>query len=540
MKPLKNNILAVLLVSILLSCSSKQHVDLIVTNAKVYTVNESFENAESFAVRNGKFLDIGSSKDILNKYEAKNIVDAKKHAIYPGFIDGHCHFYGLGLQQQKVNLRGTTSYDDVLEKLVAFQKSKNTSYITGRGWDQNDWVLKEFPTKDKLDKAFPKTPVAITRVDGHAMLVNQAAMDLAGITKTSKVEGGDFMQRDGKLTGVLIDNAMDFIKIPEPSKSEQIQALMDAQKICFNLGLTTVDDAGLDKEVIELIDSLQQENQLKMRIYAMISNKEKNLNYYLNKGIVKTDRLHVRSVKVYADGALGSRGATLKDPYSDKKGHFGALVNSYDNLQKLATRIAASPYQMNTHAIGDSANYVMLKTYENVLKNSTDRRWRIEHAQIVDQKDFSMFKNVLPSIQPTHATSDMYWAEHRVGSERMKGAYAYKKLLQQYGKVALGTDFPVEKVSPLHTFYAAAIRKDLQGYPEKGFQTKNALSRENTLKGMTIWNAYANFEEKEKGSIEIGKVADFILLEKDIMTISGDAIPDTKVIATYINGEKVQ
>ncbi len=539
MKPFKNNLLTGLILSTILSCSSKQQVDLIVTNAKVYTVNKSFENVESFAVRDGKFLDIGNSKDILNQYEAKNIVDANNKAIYPGFIDGHCHFYGLGLQQQKVNLRGTSSYNDVLEKLVAFQKRKNTSYITGRGWDQNDWAIKEFPTKEKLDKAFPKTPVAITRVDGHAMLVNQAAIDLAGITSASKVEGGDFIQKDGKLTGVLIDNAMDFIKIPEPSKSEQIQALMDAQKICFNLGLTTVDDAGLDKEVIELIDSLQRENLLKMRIYAMISNKEKNLNYYLNKGIVKTDRLHVRSVKVYADGALGSRGATLKDPYSDKKGHFGALVNSYDNLQKLATRIAASPYQMNTHAIGDSANYVMLKTYENVLKNSTDRRWRIEHAQIVDQKDFSMFKNILPSIQPTHATSDMYWAEDRVGAERMKGAYAYKKLLQQYGKVALGTDFPVEKVSPLHTFYAAAIRKDLEGFPEEGFQTSNALSRENTLKGMTIWNAYANFEEEEKGSIEIGKVADFILLEKDLMTIPGDAIPHTNVIATYINGEKV-
>lgn len=219
---------------------------------------------------------------------------------------------------------------------------------------------------------------------------------------------------------MLIDNAMNFINNPKPSKKEQIQALKDAEKICFDLGLTTVDDAGLDKEVIELIDSLQKTGDLKMRIYAMISNNQKNLDYYLNKGIIKTDRLNVRSVKVYSDGALGSRGAALKDEYSDKKGHFGALVNSYENLQKVAKRIADLDYQMNTHAIGDSANYVMLKTYNEVLKNKTDRRWRIEHAQIVDAKDFNLFKNVLPSIQPTHATSDMYWAEDRVGAERIK------------------------------------------------------------------------------------------------------------------------
>lgn len=338
---------------------------------------------------------------------------------------------------------------------------------------------------------------------------------------------------------MLIDNAMNFINNPKPSKKEQIQALKDAEKICFDLGLTTVDDAGLDKEVIELIDSLQKTGDLKMRIYAMISNNQKNLDYYLNKGIIKTDRLNVRSVKVYSDGALGSRGAALKDEYSDKKGHFGALVNSYENLQKVAKRIADSDYQMNTHAIGDSANYVMLKTYNEVLKNKTDRRWRIEHAQIVDAKDFNLFKNVLPSIQPTHATSDMYWAEDRVGAERIKGAYAFNDMLKEYGKVALGTDFPIEHVSPLYTFYAATIRKDLKGYPEKGYQMENALSRENALKGMTIWNAYANFEENEKGSIEVGKVADFIILDKDIMTIDGKEIPNTKVIATYVNGEKV-
>ncbi|RBW62418.1 amidohydrolase [Tenacibaculum sp. E3R01] len=532
-------ILPLLFISIIISCNKKEEADLIITNSNTYTVNNNFDKAESFAIKDGKFIAVGTNTEIQEKYTSTNIIDAKNKPIYPGFIDAHCHFYGLGLQQQKVNLVGTKSYDEVLQKLIDFQKKKNTLFITGRGWDQNDWEIKEFPTKDKLDKLFPSIPVAIRRIDGHAMLVNQVAIDLAGITIDSKIDGGEFIKKEGKLTGVLIDNAMNFIKVPQPNKAAQIQALKDAEKICFDLGLTTVDDAGLDKQVIELIDSLQKSGDLKMRIYAMISNNKENLDYYLNKGIIKTNRLNVRSVKVYADGALGSRGAALKDQYSDKKGHFGALVNSYENLQKLALRIANSKYQMNTHAIGDSANYVMLKTYNNVLKNKGDRRWRIEHAQIVDLKDFHHFKNILPSIQPTHATSDMYWAEDRVGSHRIKGAYAYNDLLKQYGKVALGTDFPIENVSPLYTYYAATIRKDLKGYPENGYQINNALTREDALKGMTIWNAYANFEESEKGSIEIGKVADFVILENDIITIEGNKIPKTKVKSTYINGERV-
>ncbi|MFL0062007.1 amidohydrolase [Tenacibaculum maritimum] len=532
------NILSLL--TCFVSCQQQEKADLIVVNATVYTVNSNFDKVESFAVKHGKFMAIGTNKEIQKKYNAPKVIDAKNNPIYPGFIDAHCHFYGLGLQQQKVNLVGTKSYDEVLQKLVEFQKEKKSSFITGRGWDQNDWEIKEFPTKEKLDKLFPTTPVAIRRIDGHAMLVNQTAIDMANITVNSTVDGGEFLKKNGTLTGVLIDNAMHFIRVPSPSKQEQIQALKDAEKICFDLGLTTVDDAGLSKQVIELIDSLQQKGDLKMRIYAMISNTKKNLDYYLNKGIIKTNRLHVRSVKVYADGALGSRGAALKKEYTDKKGHFGTLVNSYNDLQSLAKKIANSMYQMNTHAIGDSANYVMLKTYHTVLKNLTNRRWRIEHAQVVDTKDFPLFKNVLPSIQPTHATSDMYWAKDRIGIKRVKRAYAYKDLLLQYGKVALGTDFPIENVNPLYTFYAATIRKDLKGYPKDGFQNNNALSRKNTLKGMTIWNAFANFEEKEKGSIEVGKLADFVILDKDVMTIKEAEIPTTKVIATYISGEKVK
>jgi predicted amidohydrolase YtcJ len=539
---MKYLISSLILTLILISCTKKIQVDTIIIGANVYTVNDEFSKAEAFAIKDGKIIDVGTSVEMQLKYAATYVNDVKGKTIVPGFIDAHCHFYGLGLQQQKVDLEGTKSFEEVIERIVDFQKEKNVAYITGRGWDQNDWKVKEFPSKEKLDELFPDTPIAVTRIDGHALLANQAAIDLAGITIKTPFSGGEIIKKDGELTGIFIDAPMELIeaKIPEPSKAEKIRALKDAENICIDLGLTTVDDAGLSKETIELIDSLQQAGELKIRIYAMVSVSDKNIEYFTKKGIIKTDLLNVRSFKVYADGALGSRGAAMKKSYSDQHNHFGALVTPLADLRSYASKIAASDYQMNTHAIGDSANYVMLQTYKKVLKGKKERRWRIEHAQIVDVADFHYFHNIIPSIQPTHATSDMYWAKDRIGLERMKGAYAYKVLLDKYGKVALGTDFPVEKVSPLLTFYAAVARKDLNNFPEKGFQKENALTRVETLKGMTIWAAYANFEENEKGSIEKGKFADFIVLDNDIMQIEESKIPTIKVEETYINGVKVK
>ena len=530
------------LITMTISCSKKEKADTIIINANMYTVNNNFELAEAFAIKDGKIIDVGTTLQIQSKYASTYVNDVKGKTIIPGFIDAHCHFYGLGLQQQKVDLTGTKSFEEVLQKIIDFQKEKNVAYITGRGWDQNDWEIKEFPTKEKLDELFPNTPVSITRIDGHALLANQTAIDLAGVTINTPFSGGEILQKEGKLTGVFIDNPMELIevKIPEPSKKEKIQALKDADKICVDLGLTTVDDAGLSREIIELIDSLQQANELKIRIYAMVTNTPKDLDYYLTKGILKTDRLNVRSIKVYGDGALGSRGAAMKKPYSDKHNHFGALLATPEDFMNISKQIAASDYQMNSHAIGDSANYLLLKTYKKVLKGKTDRRWRIEHAQIIDKEDFKYFDNILPSVQPTHATSDMYWAEDRVGAERIKGAYAYKDLLNNYGKIALGTDFPIENVSPFLTFYAAVARKDLNNYPEEGFQIENALTREETLKGMTVWAAFSNFEENEKGSIEVGKLADFIILDKNIMEVEENEIPYIKAEETYINGERVK
>ncbi len=450
--------------------------------------------------------------------------------------------YNLGLSLQQVQLYGTKSYKEVLNRVITFQKEKNSEYIIGRGWDQNDWEDKKYPTKKELDSLFPSIPVALTRIDGHAMIVNSAALELAGITPETKMDGGEVLLENGLPTGLLIDTPMTLVRktFPKQTTDYKINALKEAEKKCLKLGLTTINDAGLDREIIELIDILQQSNDLSIKVYAMVSNSEENLDYYLNNGFVKTDKLNVRSVKIYADGALGSRGAAMKQEYSDQHQHFGAMITNEAEMKKLAIRISKAGYQMNTHAMGDSANVSVLRVYAEVLKNEKDPRWKVEHSQIVSEHDFDYFSNkILPSIQPTHATSDMYWAEDRVGSERIKGAYAYKTLLNKSGMIALGTDFPIEKVNPMHTFYSAVARKDLQNYPEGGFRIEEALTREETLKGMTIWAAYSNFEENEKGSIEAGKFADFTILDTDIMTCKEDKIPNTKVIATFINGEIV-
>ena len=530
-----------LLVLFLTGCEYlKEKVDLVIVNANVYTVDAEFSKAEAFAVHKGKFIAVGTTEEIRDKYTSNQLVDADGRTITPGLIDAHCHFFGLGLKQQTVDLVGTKSFEEVLERVQAFQSENPKEFILGDGWDQNDWEVKEYPTRKELDQLFPDTPVALSRIDGHALLVNKAALDLAGIDWSTKVEGGEIVKGAMGITGVLVDNPMDLVysKIPMPDLDAQVKALKDAERICLNNGLTTVDDAGLNRATIELIDSLQQTGELSIKVYAMVSNNPEDVDYFIYKGPIKTERLNVRSVKVYGDGALGSRGAALKKPYSDKWGHYGAMVTPIDEIEDLARRLAISEYQMNTHAIGDSANAVVLRTYEEVLKDRPDRRWRVEHAQIIDSLDFDYFANgVIPSVQPTHATSDMYWAEDRLGEDRVKGAYAFKKLLDKAGTLALGTDFPVEQVSPFLTFYAAVTRKDVEGYPEGGFQMQDALTREEALKGMTIWAAYSNFEEDEKGSIEAGKFADFVIYDKDMMTVPVAEIPTIMAEQTFINGK---
>ncbi|MGB5435274.1 MAG: amidohydrolase [Maribacter sp.] len=538
---MKKFYLILLLLSI--GCGQKkENVDLIVINSNTYTVDGDFSTIEAFAIHGGKFVATGTTDEIQQKYASDTVLNAEGKTITPGLIDAHCHFYGLGQNQQVVDLVGTKGYDEILLKVKEFQEQNPKDFILGRGWDQNDWEVKEFPTKEALDALFPDTPVALIRIDGHALLVNQKALDRAGIDMDTKVDGGEIVKKDGKLTGILIDNPMGMVYavIPSMDRTAQIQALKDAEKICLEYGLTTVNDAGLGRSTIELIDSLQQTGDLSIRVYAMVSATQSELDYYLSKDPYKTERLNVCSIKVYGDGALGSRGAAMREPYSDKPGHYGAMVTPVTDLEALADRIAATEFQMNTHAIGDSANVVILRAYKKALQGKKDRRWKVEHAQIISPDDFDYFKDgIIPSVQPTHATSDMYWAGDRIGKEREKGAYAYKTLLQKAGTIALGTDFPVEQVSPFLTFYAAVGRKDLNDYPEGGYQMKDALTREETLKGMTIWAAYSNFEEDEKGSIEVGKVADFTVYSDNLMEIPITKVPDIKVEQTYINGNRV-
>ena len=531
----KQILILIVLFTSLQSC--KKSVDFIAFNGNIYTVNSDFNTASAFAVKDGKFVDIGN-EEILSKYNTNQKIDLNGSTVLPGLIDAHCHFYGLGLNQSMIDLTGTNSFNEILEKI----SNKDNNIIRGRGWDQNDWKIKDFPNKEKLDLIYPNTPVILERIDGHAYLVNQKALDIAGIDINTKSTNGTLLSKKGKLTGVLIDGPMSLIDISfgEISLDDKIKALVSAQEICFKNGLTTVDDAGLSKDIIMLIDSLQKKELLKMRVYAMISNSENDVNYFIENGPIKTNSLNVRSVKVYGDGALGSRGATLKKPYSDDKHNYGKLVTSYKDIKDLANKLAEANFQMNTHAIGDSTINLLIDTYSKVLETKTDPRWRIEHSQIIDVNDIKGYNNkILPSVQPTHATSDMYWAEERVGSKRIKGAYAYKALLEKSKVIGLGTDFPVEKVNPFHTFYASVSRKDLNDYPEKGFEFENALSREETLKGMTIWAAYLNFEEKEKGSIEKGKFADFIIIDRDIMKVEINKTPETKVLKTYLSGELV-
>jgi predicted amidohydrolase YtcJ len=536
--------LSLLVVVTLLSCND--NADLIIYNAKIYTVDSSFSVAEAMVVKDGKILAIGTTKDITDKYSAKEKVDAAGKFIYPGFIDAHAHFLNYGLSLQNADLVDTKSWDEVLQRLQQFKQQKSIQsgqWITGRGWDQNDWAIKEFPDKQKLDSLFPDNPVLLTRVDGHAAVANSKALQLANVQAGQKITGGDIELKNGQPTGILIDNAIDLVSnvIPRADKTKLTNALLDAQKNCFAVGLTTIDDCGVSASSVDLIEGLHKAGQLKMRLYLMLSDDPANYNYLEKRGIVKTDRLTVRGFKLYGDGALGSRGACLLQPYSDRPDWSGFLLSPATHFDSAAARIYSKGFQMCTHAIGDSGNRVILNTYAKYLKGKNDLRWRIEHAQVVNEKDFALFGqySIIPSVQPTHATSDMYWAGDRLGKEREKGAYAFRQLMAQNGWIPLGTDFPVEDISPFKTFAAAVFRQDAKGWPQGGYQIENALSPQDALRGMTIWAAKSNFEEKERGSLEVGKFADFILLDRDLLTTDLPSTLQTKVLATYVGGEKV-
>jgi predicted amidohydrolase YtcJ len=534
-----------LLPLVFISCQQeKENVDLIVYNAQIQTVDSTMQLFQAMAVREGRILDLGSSKYINKTYRSAATIDFKNRYVYPGFIDPHSHFTGYSFNLTYADLWNSVSMEEIIERLKEHDENNpNEKWILGRGWDQNHFEIKEMPDNSLLNEMFPNKPVYLVRVDGHAAIANNRALNRADINSRTIVEGGEVVIENGKPTGLLIDKAMDLVaqKIPKLTDEEKVVLLQKGERNLFSVGLTSVCDAGLSLESILFLDSLQKGSELDIRIYAMLNPTQENYNYFLSKGPYVTDRLSVRSIKLYADGALGSRGALLKQPYSDRPSTRGILVDDINLIKRACERAKKHGFQVNTHCIGDSAVRIMLDMYASYLEPGNDLRWRIEHAQIVDPVDFDKFgeHNIIPSIQTIHAVSDMRWAENRVGPERIKGAYAYRDLMNQTGWLPNGSDFPVENINPLYSYHAAFTRTEKDGFPAGGWHPEQALTREEALKGMTIWAAKANFEENNRGSIEKGKFADFVVFDNDLLTIEPEKIYDLKVHETWLEGKRV-
>lgn len=532
------------LACLFLSCGHKEHADLLLVNGRVYTVDSGFSVAEAFAVKDGKIIKTGKTAELQSQYDAVSTIDAHGSAIFPGFIDAHAHFVGYGRGLFEVGLYDCRDWSEVIARVKKFAaEHPGEPWIRGRGWDQNLWPEKSFPDNKLLCELFPDRPVLLQRIDGHAAVANARALEMAHVYAGQTVTGGTVETKGNKLTGVLIDNAVDLVTkiIPQASLKDYEKWLTAAQKNCFAQGLTTIADCGLMYNDIDAIEKLQNAGSLQMRLYVMLSDDTANYNRYLGRGPYKTDKLFVKGIKAYADGALGSRGACLLRHYNDNPGWSGFLLSSAAHFDSLAQMVIGTDFQLCTHAIGDSGNRVVLNIYNKYLQGKNDKRWRIEHAQVVNERDFDLFgkASVIPSVQPTHATSDMYWAADRIGADRLKGAYAYRQLLGQNGWLPLGTDFPVEDISAVKTFFAAVVRKDAKGFPAGGFQKENALTRAQALRGITIWAAKACFLEQEVGSIEVGKRADFVILDHDLMSVGEGDILKTNVSAAYMDGKAV-
>ncbi len=536
-KKLVNGSKSAIVLLMLLACSELPEYDLVVLNAKVLSFDSEKFSDVNIGISNGKIAEMS-----LSELKGAHYVDAKGQFVYPAFIDAHCHFVGYASGLQQVNLVGTRSLIEVIDRLKTFEKEHpELDFIVGRGWDQNDWAEKSFPNNELLSAAFPSKAVYLTRIDGHALLLNKKALEIVG-TLPDWIDGGEIIRENGLPTGVLIDEAMSLVRIPELSKKLRTAGLQLAEANCFSLGLTGLADAGLAFGSILFLDSLQRAGVLKMPVYAMLSDSEDDNAQLFADGYFTSELIKVKSIKVYFDGALGSRGALLLQPYSDHPGHFGLQIKHREDLKNLCVEAKKKGIQINVHAIGDSANRVVLQVFAEVLGGKNNLRWRVEHAQIVNPADSGYFINysILPSVQPTHATSDMYWAEERLGKTRINHAYAYQDLLRwSGGHMPLGTDFPVEDIDPRKTFYAAVTRQDAAGFPAGGFLPQQKLTRIEALKGMTIEAAYAQFEENETGSIEPGKWANLFFSPTNLLACTEQEILNTKITRTIVRGKTV-
>lgn len=528
---------------ILSACKpGKTNVDLIIRNAVIYTADSAFTLHTTMAVDNGKILAVGDDITINETYQSDSVYDAEGKAVYPGFIDPHSHFHGYVLSHQYADLQPATSYENMLDIVAKHQESSSSEWIVGRGWDQNNWPGQQFPDNKLLNERFPDNPVVLIRIDGHAVLVNQAAIDKSGLKADNLPNPAQAVIKKGKFTGIFTEALADTFRnlVPEPAGKLLAEMMIKSAMECHQTGLTMVTEAGADASLIEFYDSLQKEDNFELALYVMLNPTDDNVKKYIRKGPLRKEKLNIHSIKLYADGALGSRGACLLKPYSDDPDNYGIMTINPEELGKWCVTAYDNGYQVNTHAIGDSANRMVLDVYSNYLLPGNDLRWRIEHAQVIDPADFRKFGEfgIIPCVQATHATSDMGWARQRLG-KRVRNAYAYRKLMKENGWLPNGTDFPIENISPIYTFYAAVDRKDLKGNPPKGWQRENALTRQEALRSITIWAAKGCFEEDRRGSLEPGKNADFVILDRDIMQVKAREIPKTKVLRTYIDGKVV-
>jgi len=526
--------------------------DVIVTNGRIYTVDPNRPFVDAMAIKDGRIVFVGSAKLVqAYKGNATRVVDLDGKTVIPGMIDAHAHLGGLGSSLRNVDLVGTSSYDDVIARVAARARDVPAgTWIVGRGWDQNDWPDTRFPTHEALSKAVPNHPVYLTRVDGHAALVNGAAMQVAGVTSATRDTPGGRLERnaDGSPTGVLIDDAMGAVgrRIPPASRDELRRGAEAAIAEVNRWGITSVHDAGVGRGQIALYEELAKEGKYSLRSYIMIQPDDSSLATFFRRGPqsgLYGGRLWIRSIKAYADGALGSRGAALLEPYSDDPKTTGLIRIQPERLQHVATEALKHGFQLNTHAIGDRGNRMVLDAYQQALEAvpSGDHRFRIEHAQIIHAEDIPRFAElgVIPAMQSSHQTSDMYWAGNRLGQSRLLGSYAWRSLLNTGVIVPNGSDFPVELVNPLISFHSAFSRQDAKNWPVGGWLPQERMTREEALKSMTIWAAYAGFMEKEVGSLEPGKYADFVILDQDIMQVPAELVLRTRVLATYLGGAPV-
>jgi predicted amidohydrolase YtcJ len=532
--------------------------DLILTNGRIYTVDNARPVVSALAVRDGRILFVGSDAEArVLASPTTRVIDLHGGTVIPGIVDAHAHLLGLGNMLREVNLAGSTTYAEVIDRVQSWAKDvKPGEWIIGRGWDQTRWPTKEFPNHEALSRAFPDNPVVLERVDGHALLANARAMSLAHVTSaTAEPSGGRIVKlASGTPSGVFIDNAMSLVDraVPAPTRAEARKAILAAIAECNRWGLTGIHDPGEDSETIAIYEELAKAGNYNLRNYVMISDPGEPGsaaalgNPYLRRGpqsALYDGHLWVRAIKLYADGALGSRGAALLAPYSDDPSNSGLLVSPPAHIRAWAEAALRRGFQVNVHAIGDRGNRIVLDAFDSALRTvpTADHRFRIEHAQVISQQDIPRFAalGVIPSMQATHQTSDMRWAEARVGPQRIRGAYAWRSLLNTGVVIPNGTDFPVEEVNPLLTFHAAVTRQDPANSPPGGWYPEERMTREEALQSMTIWPAYAGFQESMLGSLTKGKYADFVILDRDIMRVPDTEILGTRVISTWIGGQRV-